>query len=88
MTIQISPCLAEDTRVKVQMPEKMINHMLANMRDHLVALEEITRYLANEEYEKAAETAEHRLGMSSLEKHGASHMAKFMPQEMLSLIHI
>jgi len=85
VTIQISPCLAEDTRVKVQMPEKMINHMLANMRDHLVALEEITRYLANEEYEKAAETAEHRLGMSSLEKHGASHMAKFMPQEMAAI---
>jgi hypothetical protein len=85
LTIQISPSLADDGRIKVQMPDKMINHMLANMRDHLVALEEITRNLANEQYEKAADIAEHRLGVSSLERHGASHMAKFMPKEMASI---
>ena len=30
----------------------------------------------------AAEIAEQRLGMSSLDLHGASHMSKFMPEGM------
>jgi hypothetical protein len=76
------PAYADDGRTSVQMPEMMIEHMMGNMRDHLLALEEITRYLASQEYEKASEVAESRLGMSSLELHGASHMAKFMPEKM------
>lgn len=55
---------------------------MSNMRDHLAAVNEILIYLGNGELDKAAETAEYRLGMSSLESHGASHMAKFMPEEM------
>jgi hypothetical protein len=38
--------------------------------------------LANDELDKAADVAESRLGMSSLKAHGASHMAKFMPEGM------
>jgi hypothetical protein len=38
--------------------------------------------MANDELDKAAEVAESRLGMSSLESHGARHMAKFMPEGM------
>ena len=60
----------------------MKNHMLANMRDHLAAINEILVYLDAGELDKAAETSEYRLGMSSLESHGASHMARFMPEEM------
>ncbi len=60
----------------------MQQHMLSNMRDHLAAINEILIYLDNDELEKAAETAEYRLGMSSLKSHGASHMAKFMPEGM------
>ena len=56
--------------------------MLANMRDHLAAINEILVYLGKGELEKASETAEYRLGMSSLESHGASHMARFMPDGM------
>lgn len=52
------------------------------MRDHLTAINEILIYLGNGELERASETAEFRLGVSSLESHGASHMAKFMPEEM------
>ena len=74
--------VADDGRMHVEMPDMMVEHMLGNMRDHLLALEEITRYLANQEYEKAAEVAEGRLGMSSLDLHGASHMGKYMPKEM------
>ncbi len=72
----------DDTRVAVDMPAMMRTHMLANMRDHLTAIQEIQASLAAGEYDDAAEIAEMRLGMSSLETHGASHMAGFMPKGM------
>ena len=62
----------------------MQQHMMSNMRDHLVAISDILFNMANGELEKAAEVAESRLGMSSLESHGASHMADFMPEGMRS----
>lgn len=71
-----------DTRQFVQLPEMMQQHMMSNMRDHLVTLNEILAALAAGELDKAADTAEHRLGMSSLELHDASHMATFMPEGM------
>lgn len=73
---------AEDSRQLVELPERMQEHMLSNMRDHLAAINEILIFMADDKPEKAAEVAEARLGMSSLELHGASHMAGFMPQEM------
>jgi len=72
----------EDPRQLVQLPEMMQQHMMSNMRDHLVAVNQILINMASGELEKAAEVAESRLGMSSLESHGASHMAKFMPEGM------
>ena len=72
----------EDARLLVELPEMMQQHMMSNMRDHLVALNEILNSMANDDLDKAAEIAESRLGMSSLEAHGASHMAKFMPEGM------
>ena len=56
--------------------------MLANMRDHLLTLSEIQSALAKGEYDVAADLAEKRLGMTSLESHGAAHMARFMPKGM------
>jgi len=73
---------SNDTRVLVDLPTMMQEHMLSNMRDHLAAINEILVYMGDGELEKAAETAEFRLGMSSLTSHGASHMAKFMPEGM------
>ena len=73
---------ANDTRTPVELPEMMRAHMLSNMRDHLAAINEILGYLRSGELEKAAETAEYRLGMSSLETHGARHLASFMPEGM------
>ena len=81
----LQPTFAADNRQKVEMPPMMREHMLSNMRDHLLALEEITRHLAGREYDRAAEIAERRLGMSSLESHGAAHMAKVMPREMAAI---
>lgn len=81
-----SACFAEtDTREKVEFPEMMQQHMLANMRDHLLAINEIQAFLAVTEYEKAAEVAEQRLGMSSLDNHGAAHMTSMMPQAMQAM---
>jgi len=60
----------------------MQQHMLSNMRDHLTALNEILVNMGKGELDKAADIAEQRLGMSSLESHGASHMAGFMPEGM------
>jgi cytochrome c556 len=56
--------------------------MLANMRDHLLTLQQIQSGLAAGHYDAAADIAEKRLGMSSLDAHGASHMAGFMPKGM------
>ena len=67
-----------DSRQLIEFPEMMPDHM----RDHLLALTEIQQHLALEEYEKAATVAENQLGMSSLDGHGASHMARFMPTGM------
>ena len=72
----------DDSRVAVDMPAMMRTHMLANMRDHLTALHEIQNHLAAGDYDAAADVAEKRLGMSSLQSHGASHMAGFMPKGM------
>lgn len=64
------------------MPEMMREHMLGNMRDHLQALQEIQAALARNEFGRAADIAEQRIGMSSLESHGAAHMAPYMPKPM------
>jgi cytochrome c553 len=72
----------EDTRQFVQMPDMMQQHMLSNMRDHLAAINEILENMSKGLLDKAAEVAESRIGMSSLGSHGASHMAKFMPEGM------
>ena len=73
---------AEDTRQRVELPEMMQQHMMANMRDHLATINELLSLLSAGKLDEAADVAESRLGMSALEKHGARHMAKFMPEGM------
>ncbi len=73
---------AQDARQLVKLPAPMRQHMLANMRDHLVALHEIQVALASGKLNQAADVAEARLGMSSLTLHGGSHMAPYMPKPM------
>ena len=77
-----APVLAADTRQIVTMPAPMQEHMLSNMRDHLAALGEIQAALGAGKYDRAAEIAENRIGMSSLQSHGAAHMAPHMPKPM------
>ena len=73
---------AADQRQLVELPAPMQEHMLANMREHLVALGEIQAALAAGKFEQAADVAENRIGMSSLEAHGASHLAPYLPKPM------
>ena len=73
---------AGDARVPVELPPMMQQHMLANMRDHLETLDALLGHLATGELDAAADLAEQRLGMSSLDDHGAAHMAQFMPEGM------
>jgi cytochrome c556 len=75
-------CVADDSRQPVSMPAMMQEHMRANMRDHLLAISEIQVALASGHYDAAAEIAEKRLGMTSLDAHGARHVAGFMPEGM------
>ena len=71
-----------DPRQLVAFPEPMRLHTVASMRDHLLALQEINIALSKNEFDVAARTAEQRLGMSSLEAHGAAHLAPHMPKPM------
>ena len=84
MTVTL-PTFAQDTRTKVDFPPMMQEHMMANMRDHLLALQTITQQLSTQQFEAASDTAEQRLGMSSMDKHGAAHMGKLMPKEMANI---
>jgi hypothetical protein len=73
---------AADTREFVNFPPELVEHTIANMRDHLLALQQINEALARGELEKAGKIAEERLGMSSLRLHGAAEIAEYMPQGM------
>ncbi len=70
-----------DPRIQLDLPAPMQTHLLANMRQHLVVIDQIIGMLASDELDKAAELAEAELGMSSLDKHGASHIAQYYPEQ-------
>lgn len=73
---------AKDPRAEVAFPAGLREHTLANMRDHLLALQEIQAALGAGKFDRASDISERRLGMSSLEAHGAHEVAKYMPQGM------
>lgn len=73
---------AQDSREAVKLPPMMREHMLGNMRDHLLTLDRILGAVADGKFDAAAKLAESRLGMSSLTFHDAEHMAPFMPKPM------
>ena len=72
----------QDSRQFVELPVPMRLHTITSMRDHLLALEKINEALSRNAFEKAASVAEQRLCVSSLEGHGAAHIAPYMPQVM------
>ncbi|GAA6142838.1 hypothetical protein [Hydrogenophaga sp. 5NK40-0174] len=72
----------QDGRELVAFPAPMRAHTLSNMRDHLKAMGDIQAAMSKEDLDLAARIAEQRLGMSSLEAHGAHDLAGFMPEGM------
>ncbi len=74
-----------DPRNKIDMPAIMQDHVKQNMRDHLQGLSQIEAALGASQYDNVAGIAEQRLGMSSLQSHGAAYMAPFMPKEMQAI---
>jgi len=72
----------KDTRQLVHFPSRLREHTLANMRDHLLALQQIQEALAKQEFDQAGDIAEQRLGMSSMALHGAHEVARYMPEGM------
>ena len=80
------PIPPQDYRQLVAMPELPRALMRADMQDHLVALNEIFGYLAENNLAAAAETAEKRLGNSSMGKHAVMARGqgpgRFMPDAM------
>ena len=84
LVLAAGPALG-DERQLVEMPAMMQEHMLGNMRDHLRALEEMLAALAKGDSGAAGRVAEERLGLSSLDNHGAAHMATVMPPEMAAI---
>jgi len=71
-----------DARQLVTFPEPMRLHTITSMRDHLLSLQEVDVALSKNDFDKASRIAEQRLGMSSLELHGAAHIAPYMPKGM------
>jgi len=80
------PTPAQDHRQLVTMPELPRALMRTDMQDHLVALNEIFGFLAENNLAAAAETAEKRLGNSSMGKHAVMARGqgpgRFMPDAM------
>ena len=74
----------KDSRQQVDLPAPMKEHMMANMRDHLVVINEIQAALAAKDFDKVEGLAENRLGLSSFQVHGASHLGRYMPEGMRS----
>ncbi|MGA7985670.1 MAG: hypothetical protein WCA01_10870 [Burkholderiales bacterium] len=76
------PSAIPDTRELVHFPPHLLEHEMANMRDHLMTLSRIQDYLAKREFDRAGKLAEQRLGMSSFGLHGAHEVAPYMPKGM------
>jgi len=82
---QAAAASGADDRPLVKFPDQMCIHMLANMRDHLLALQEIQDALARQQYDTAGDIAEQRPGMTSLKLHGADEAAGFMTDAMQAI---
>lgn len=65
------PALAQDMRTSVDMPQAARETMREDMRDHLLALNEILAAMAKGEWSRAGDIAESRLGVSAMGKHRA-----------------
>lgn len=77
----VAPTLV-DTRQPVTLPEPMVPHLLADMRDHLAALEQVQTLLGQGDTAGAAKLAESRLGVSAQGKPGSPQIGRFVRAAM------
>lgn len=73
-----------DLRTLVEIPEKSRQILQEDMLDHLAVLNEINRYLSENDLRAAAEVAETGMGRSLLSKYQDHDMrpGRYMPKEM------
>jgi len=73
-----------DYRTFVEIPDKARQILQEDMLDHLAVLNEINRYLAENNLRSAAEVAETGMGRSLLSKYQDEEMrpGRYMPKEM------
>jgi hypothetical protein len=73
-----------DLRRYVEMPERARQILREDMLDHLAVLNEINRYLAENDLLAAADVAENGMGRSLLSKYQDEEMrpGRYMPKEM------
>ena len=73
-----------DLRTLAELPEKQSRILREDMLDHLAVLNEINRYLSENDLKSAAEVAETGMGRSLLGKYQDQDMrpGRFMPREM------
>ncbi len=80
------PAPPQDQRQLVDMPDLPRSLMRSDMLDHLAALNEIIGHLAENNLAAAGETAEKRMGQSTMGKHAAiargQGPGRFMPNTM------
>jgi len=73
-----------DLRTLAELPEKQGRILREDMLDHLAVLNEINRYLSENDLQSAADVAETGMGRSLLSKYQDQDMrpGRFMPREM------
>jgi hypothetical protein len=73
-----------DFRTLVEIPEKPLLILQEDMLDHLAVLNEINRFLGENDLKSAAEVAETGMGRSLLSKYQDEDMrpGRYMPKEM------
>jgi cytochrome c556 len=74
-----------DERQLVEFPTSAYHATLQSMRDHLRAISQIQGFLAEDNYEAAADAAEKGLGQGHQHGEHGNHAARFMPAEMRQL---
>lgn len=89
MLLVSAQAFAQDMRTRVEMPSAARETMREDMRDHLLALNEILAAMAKGEMGQAGEIAESRLGVSAMGKHRAlprdGRPGPHMPEAMHSI---
>ena len=86
-TTPVAESGSDDPRQFVDMPAQARGYMRQDMLDHLAAMSEIMGAMSAEDWARAAEIAETRMGKSSMGKYRGTGMGpgRFMPLEMRQL---